>query len=52
MIDCFRLRLEDEYRLDGNAMTGSVYDKARTSVRAFRDFIKKAAQVQDFFPPW
>jgi len=53
LIDCLRMRQEDEYSLDGNIMSGSVYDGDRnTSEEAFRTFLRKAQQTSGLLPLW
>jgi splicing suppressor protein 51 len=52
LIDLLRLRQEDEYNLDGELMTGTIYNQEPSSEKAFRSFIGKAKKVSGFLPPW
>lgn len=52
LIDCLRMRQEDEYALEGETMTGSIYNQERTSEKAFRTFISKAKAVPGLLPLW
>lgn len=52
LIDLMRMRQEDEYTIDANNMTGTIYSGEPTSEPAFRTFISKAEAVPGFLPPW
>jgi splicing suppressor protein 51 len=55
LIDCLRMRQEDEYTLGGRLMNGSVYgcdDEDASSEPAFRTFIDKAQAIPGFLPSW
>jgi len=55
LIDCLRMRQEDEYALEGNLMEGSMYgcdEGDASSEPAFREFIRKAQAVPGLLPPW
>jgi splicing suppressor protein 51 len=47
-----RLRQEDEYNLEGELMSGTIYNQEPSSEKAFRTFIGKAKAVSGFLPPW
>jgi len=46
------MRQEDVYALEGDTMIGTIYNQERSSIRAFRQFLRKAKWVPRFFPPW
>lgn len=52
LIDILRMRQEDEYKLDGDIMIGTIYDQEPSSEKAFRDFIGKAKAVPGLLPSW
>lgn len=52
LIDCLRMRQEVVYALDGDIMAGTIYDQEPSSVRAFKQFLRKAKWVPGFLPPW
>lgn len=52
LIDMLRLRQEDEYNLEGETMTGSIYNQEPNSEPAFRTLIRKAKAVPGLLPPW
>ncbi|CAK4029829.1 Hypothetical predicted protein [Lecanosticta acicola] len=52
LIDILRMRQEDTHAFEGDNMDGSIYNGERTSERAFRQFLRKAKQVEGFLPPW
>lgn len=52
LIDCLRMRQEDEYSLAGELMTGTIYNQECTSAPAFKQFLHKAKSVPGLLPPW
>jgi splicing suppressor protein 51 len=52
LIDTLRMRQEDEYALDGEHMSGTIYNQEPNSEKAFRTFIRKAKAVSGILPPW
>lgn len=53
LIDCFRLREEDEYVFGGNVLTGSIYCGDKTSKVQFDKFLDEAeAAEKNILPPW
>lgn len=54
LIDCLRMRQEDEYSIDRVNMGGSIYSSGNdgTSQKAFRVFMHRAQRVSGLLPPW
>lgn len=52
LIDSFRLRLDDDYKFDGDVEVGTVYDGAPNSAPAFRRFLKRAEKRTGLLPSW
>ncbi|KAI0203174.1 putative MYND domain protein [Astrocystis sublimbata] len=52
LIDCYRLRLEDDYKLDGDAAADSIYGGAESSLPGFRKFLRRAASRPGLLPSW
>ncbi|KAM0701253.1 hypothetical protein Q7P35_011614 [Cladosporium inversicolor] len=52
LIDLFRIRQEDEYKLDGDIMIGTIYNLEPSSEKAFRTFIRRAKAVTRLLLPW
>ncbi|KAK4889777.1 hypothetical protein LTR27_011489 [Elasticomyces elasticus] len=52
LINVIRMRQEDVYNLEGDTMTGTIYNQEPTSEPAFRDFLRKAKTTPCFLPPW
>jgi splicing suppressor protein 51 len=52
LIDCLRMRQEDVYALEGDTMAGTIYSQEPSSVRALKQFLRKAKWIPRFFPPW
>ncbi|KAM0721496.1 hypothetical protein Q7P37_002420 [Cladosporium fusiforme] len=52
LIDLLRLRQEDELQFEGTSLPGSIYDAKSTSEAAFRELIRKAANVPNLLPLW
>lgn len=52
LIDCLRLRQEDEFFFEGELMSGTIYNEQRTSAPAFKQFLGKSKRVPGLLPPW
>lgn len=52
LVDLVRLRQEDTYNLEGDTMTGTIYDGFSSSEPALRDMLQRAKRVQGLLPPW
>ncbi|CZT41962.1 uncharacterized protein RSE6_01787 [Rhynchosporium secalis] len=52
LIDCYRLRMEDEYTFKGDAATGSLYGGALNPLPHFRKFLDKAEKKEGILPEW
>lgn len=52
LIETLRMRQEDEYALEGELMSGTIYDQEPNSEKAFRTLIRKAKVVPGLLPPW
>ena len=53
LIDTYRLRLDDDYKFAGKVESDTLYGGAPDNgVSAFRRFLKKAEERQDFLPDW
>lgn len=52
MIDCFRLRLNDDYKFDGNAADGSVYAGESNSLPAFEAFLRLVESRSTLLSSW
>lgn len=52
LIDTLRMRQEDEYALNGDIMSGTIYDQEPSSEKAFRTLIRKTKAVPGLLPPW
>jgi splicing suppressor protein 51 len=52
LIDTLRMRQEDEYALEGEHMSGTIYNQEPNSEKAFRTFIRKSKAVTGLLPPW
>ncbi|KAK4928177.1 Ankyrin repeat and MYND domain-containing protein 2 [Elasticomyces elasticus] len=46
------MRQEDVYNVEGDTMTGTIYNQEPTSEPAFRDFLRKAKTTPGFLLPW
>jgi hypothetical protein len=46
------MRQEDEHALEGELMSGTIYNQEPNSEKAFRTFIRKATAVSGLLPPW
>lgn len=52
LIDTLRMRQEDEYTLNDELMSGTIYNQEPSSENAFRTLIRKAKAVPGLLPPW
>jgi len=52
LIDTLRMRQEDEYALNGELMSGTMYNQEPSSEKAFQALIRKAKAVPGLLPPW
>ncbi|KAK1637185.1 putative MYND domain protein [Colletotrichum phormii] len=52
LIDAYRLHVEDEYNIDGEAAEDSIYGGAEDGLEGFRGFVKKAAKRKGLLPAW
>ncbi|KAI1753164.1 putative MYND domain protein [Xylaria castorea] len=52
LIDAYRLRIEDEYKFEGNAATDSIYGGAESSLPGFQKFLRLAASRPGLLPSW
>ncbi|KAK1731346.1 hypothetical protein CaCOL14_009849 [Colletotrichum acutatum] len=52
LIDAYRLHVEDEYNIDGDAAEDSIYGGAENGLEGFRRFLKNAAKRKGLLPAW
>ncbi|KAF9580542.1 hypothetical protein BGW38_002756 [Lunasporangiospora selenospora] len=53
LVDCFRLKLEDDYKFEGDVPVDSLYSGNCADSRIpFRAFLKKAEKRDGLLPPW
>ena len=52
LIDCYRLRMEDDYVFSGDCDMDSIYGGAPNGYTGFRRFLKKAEKRKGLLPPW
>ncbi|KAK8862825.1 MYND domain protein [Apiospora arundinis] len=52
LLDTYRLRVEDNYTLEGDADEDSLYSGAPDGLRGFRRFLRLAKSRQGLLPPW
>ncbi|KAI0156544.1 putative MYND domain protein [Xylariaceae sp. FL1272] len=52
LIDAYRLRIEDEYTLEGNAADDSIYGGRPDSLLGFTKFLRKAKAHSGLLPAW
>ena len=52
LIDCYRLRAEDDYNLEGIAPADSIYGGAQDGQQGFRRFLRLAQGNEGLLPPW
>ncbi|KAI1328072.1 hypothetical protein F5Y16DRAFT_164933 [Xylariaceae sp. FL0255] len=52
LIDSYRLRVEDEFKLEGNIQPGSIHSGAASGLKGFQNFLEVAAKVNGLLPPW
>lgn len=46
------MKQEDTHNIEGDTMTGTIYNGEVNSIPAFRVMLGKASQVQGLLPPW
>jgi hypothetical protein len=46
------MKQEDTYALEGDTMTGTIYNGEPNSEPAFRSFVTKAKRISGFLPSW
>lgn len=52
LIDCFRMRQEDDYNMEGDVDEDSVYSGSPTSIKPFSKFLLLASSRPKLLPPW
>lgn len=52
LIDTFRLKLDDDYKFEGDVFEGTVYDGAPNSIPGFKKFLRQAKSKPGLLPPW
>ncbi|KAI1148153.1 putative MYND domain protein [Nemania diffusa] len=52
LIDAYRLRVEDEYKFEGEAAIDSLYGGASSGIVGFRKFLRRAGSRAGLLPPW
>lgn len=52
LIDCFRMRQEDNYKLEGDVDVDSIYAGAGSSIKPFREFLRLATSRRGLLPSW
>lgn len=52
LIDTYRLRVEDIYNLEGEAMDNSLYSGADDGLIGFREFLQKVSTKRGLLPSW
>jgi splicing suppressor protein 51 len=52
LIDTYRLRVEDIYKLEGEVMENSLYSGSSNGLIGFRQFLRKASARKGLLPPW
>jgi splicing suppressor protein 51 len=52
LIDAYRLRMEENYSLEGEAETDSIYGGAADGLEGFRRFLAEARSRLGFLPQW
>lgn len=52
LIDCYRLRMEDDYNLEGEADVDSIYGGAEHGGRGFQRFLSLAQSRRGLLPSW
>jgi splicing suppressor protein 51 len=52
LIDCFHMRQEDDYKIEGDVDEGSVYSGKKDSLGPFRRFLDLASSRRNLLPSW
>lgn len=52
LIDSYRMRQEDDFKLEKKPRARSVYTGAKSSIEPFQDYLKLAATRRNLLPPW
>jgi splicing suppressor protein 51 len=52
LIDAYRLRVEDEYKFDGNIEEDSIYTGAQDGLNGFRRFLGLVESHRELLPSW
>ncbi|RBR14845.1 uncharacterized protein FIESC28_07543 [Fusarium coffeatum] len=52
LIDTYRLRVEDMYRLEGEVEQDSLYSGASDGLAGFKKFLRKVSTQKGLLPPW
>ncbi|KAM0243761.1 hypothetical protein ACHAPO_000621 [Fusarium lateritium] len=52
LIDCYRLRVEDMYKLEGEVMEDSLYSGAEDGLAGFQEFIAEMSAKKGLLPSW
>ncbi|KAF2657195.1 putative MYND domain protein [Lophiostoma macrostomum CBS 122681] len=52
IVDCFRMRQEDDVKLEGDVDEESVYNGESHSLKPFRRFLTLASNRPNLLPPW
>jgi len=52
LIDVYRLRMEDNYNLEGDADDDGIYGGAPDGLQGFRRFLRLAERRRGLLPPW
>ncbi|KAK2749220.1 hypothetical protein FQN57_006836 [Myotisia sp. PD_48] len=52
LIDAYRLRMEDNYKFDGDADVDSIYGGAQNGRAGFKRFLRLAQKFPHLLPPW
>ncbi len=52
LIDCYRLRVEDDYKLSGDVDDDSIYGGAPNGYAGFRRFLNQAKKCKGLLPEW
>ncbi|KAG0314173.1 hypothetical protein BGZ99_008304 [Dissophora globulifera] len=52
LIDCYRLRMEDEYSFEGNVAIDSLYGGAASGVDGFKKFLRLTETRKELLPQW
>ncbi|RGP71117.1 mynd domain [Fusarium longipes] len=52
LIDAYRLRVEDMYKIEGEVMEHSLYSGSSDGLAGFRQFLDKTSTRKGLLPPW